>query len=47
VFGKQNLSRAWRMERIALSACLRPVHEYAYAHELDAQLSPRYGGPPV
>ncbi|GAA1636127.1 hypothetical protein GCM10009744_26430 [Kribbella alba] len=47
MFGKQNLSRAWRMERIALPACLRSVHEYAYARALGVQLSPRCGGPPV
>jgi hypothetical protein len=47
VFGKRNARREWRQDGVTLSACLRSMHEYAYAYELDAQLSPSYGGPPV
>jgi len=49
VFGKQNARRVWRERRITLSACLRslPEHGYRHAYELDAQLSPSPGGPPV
>lgn len=46
MFGKQNPSEAWRMERIVSLACLRSVHEYAYTQRLDASGSPSHGGPP-
>lgn len=45
--GKQNMRRAWRQERIALSACLRSVHEDIYAYQFGPALSPSHGGPPV
>ena len=49
MFGKQNARRVWRQGRITLSACLRslPERSYGHAYELDAQLSPSPGGPPV
>lgn len=47
MFGKQNFGKAWRSERVASLACLRSMHEYATAYQLDAALSPSHGGPPV
>jgi len=47
VFGKQNLTRAWRIERVAIPVCLRSLHEYAYTQRPDASPSPSHGGPPV
>ena len=49
MFGKQNARREWREAGVTLSACLRSLPGYAYSHayELDAQLSPSAGGPPV
>ncbi|TWD80032.1 hypothetical protein FB561_1099 [Kribbella amoyensis] len=45
--GKQNWRKAWRIERLVVPACLRPGHQHLFGYQLEAELSPRYGGPPV
>ena len=47
VYGEWEPRKAWRPALIALPTCLRTVTEDAFYHQLDGELSPSAGGPPV
>jgi len=46
VYGSRNPGKAWREIAMTLSACLRPVCEDSFYHQLERELSPSAGGPP-
>ena len=46
MYGMSNPRKAWRRCPLALSACLRSVHEGTFFYyQLTDELSPRTGGP--
>ncbi|TCO41470.1 hypothetical protein EV646_1157 [Kribbella antiqua] len=47
MYGGRDPRKAWRQATMALSACLRSVPESVFYHQLDEELSPSAGGPPV